>query len=153
MRSRLSEALKEAMKARQARRVSTLRLILAAIKDRDIAARTEDRCSGITDDEILQVLAKMIRQRQESADTYESAGRHDLATQEREEVEIIEGFMPKQLSADELRGVCQKVVGELNASGLRDMGKCMGTLKERYAGQMDFGKASCVVKELLSSHS
>jgi len=150
MRTELSDALKEAMKARQPRRVSTLRLILAAVKDRDIAARAEDRCCGITDDEILQVLAKMIRQRQESAETYQSAGRHDLAQQEREEIEIIEGFMPKQLSAEELRGACQKVVGELGASGLRDMGKCMGALKERYAGQMDFGKASSVVKELLT---
>ena len=150
MRIELNEALKVAMKAREARRVSTLRLILAAIKDRDIAARTEDRCGGITDDEILQVLAKMIRQRQESAETYDQHGRADLALQEREEIEIIEGFMPKQLSADEIRTACQKLVGELGASGLRDMGKCMGALKERYAGQMDFGKASSVVKELLS---
>jgi len=152
MRTELNDALKEAMKAREARRVSTLRLILAAIKDRDIAARAEDRCSGITDDEILQVLAKMIRQRQESAQTYDGAGRIDLATQEREEIEIIEGFMPKQLSPDEVRGACQKVVGELGASGLRDMGKCMGALKERYAGKMDFGMASGVVKELLTHH-
>jgi uncharacterized protein YqeY len=150
MRTELNEALKQAMKARDGRRVSTLRLILAAIKDRDIAARTEDRCSGITDDEILQVLAKMIRQRQESADIYEQAGRAELALQEREEIVIIEGFMPKQLSADEIRGACQKVVGDIGASGLRDMGKCMGALKERYAGQMDFSKASSVVKELLT---
>jgi hypothetical protein len=150
MRTELNEALKQAMKARDGRRVSTLRLILAAIKDRDIAARTEDRCSGITDDEILQVLAKMIRQRQESAEIYEQAGRAELALQEREEIGIIEGFMPKQFSTDEIRGACQKVVGDLGASGLRDMGKCMGALKERYAGQMDFSKASSVVKELLT---
>jgi len=150
MRTELNEALKGAMKARDARRVSTLRLVLAAIKDRDIAARAEDRCGGILDDEILQVLAKMIRQRQESAETYDQAGRADLALQEREEIEIIEGFMPRQLSAEEIRGICKEVVGEIGASGLRDMGKCMGALKERYAGKMDFAKASSVVKELLS---
>ncbi len=150
MRTELSESLKEAMKARDQRRVSTLRLVLAAIKDRDIAARAEDRCNGVTDEEILQILAKMIRQRQESAELYDGAARPELALQEREEIAIIEGFMPKQLSPDEIRGVCQKVVGELGATGLRDMGKCMGTLKERYPGRMDFGKASAIVKEILS---
>lgn len=153
MRSELNEALKVAMKSRDQRRVSTLRLVLAAIKDRDIAARSEDRCGGITDEEILLVLAKMIRQRQESAETYDQAGRVDLAVQEREEIEIIESFMPKQLTSDEIQGICAKIVGELGASGLRDMGKCMGALKERYAGQMDFGKASSVVKDLLSQQA
>ncbi len=150
MRDELSEALKSAMKARDSRRTSTLRLILAAIKDRDIAARAEDRCSGVTDDEIVQILAKMIRQRQESAQVYEDACRPELALQEREEIAIIEGFMPKQLSGDEIRTAVSRLVNELGASGIRDMGRCMGALKERYAGQMDFGTASSVVKEILT---
>lgn len=150
MRVELNESLKQALKARDQRRVSTLRLILAAIKDRDIAARAEDRCSGITDDEILQVLGKMIRQRQESAEAFDKGGRPELASQEREEIAIIESFLPRQLSLDEIRGACKQVVGELGAQGLRDMGRCMGALKERYAGQMDFGKASGVVKEILT---
>jgi hypothetical protein len=150
MRTELSEALKQALKARDQRRTSTLRLILAAIKDRDIAARGEDRAGGVTDDEILQLLAKMVRQRQESIEAFEKGGRPDLAAQEREEITIIESFMPKQLSPEEVRGVCEEVVGELGATGLRDMGKCMGALKERYPGRMDFGKASAIVKEILS---
>lgn len=150
MRIELNEALKQALKAREQRRTSTLRLILAAIKDRDIAARAEDRTSGVTDDEILQILAKMVRQRQESIEAFEKGDRPDLAAQEREEIAIIESFMPAQLSSEEVRGACEEVVGELGASGLRDMGKCMGALKERYPGRMDFGKASAIVKEILS---
>jgi uncharacterized protein YqeY len=150
MRTELNEALKRALKAREQRRTSTLRLILAAIKDRDIAARAEDRTSGITDDEILQLLAKMVRQRQESIEAFEKGGRPDLVAQEREEIAIIESFMPKQLSPDEVRGACKEVVEALGATGLRDMGKCMGALKERFPGRMDFGKASAIVKEILS---
>jgi len=150
MRTELNEALKRALKAREQRRTSTLRLILAAIKDRDIAARAEDRTSGVTDDEILQLLAKMVRQRQESIEAFEKGGRPDLVAQEREEIAIIESFMPKQLSPDEVRGACKEVVEALGATGLRDMGKCMGALKERFPGRMDFGKASAIVKEILS---
>jgi hypothetical protein len=150
MRTELNEALKQALKARDQRRTSTLRLILAAIKDRDIAARAEDRTGGVTDDEILQILAKMVRQRHESAEAFEKGGRPELAAQEREEIAIIESFMPKQLSLEETRGACQEIVEALGATGLRDMGKCMGALKERYPGRMDFGKASAIVKEILS---
>lgn len=150
MREELNEALKGAMKARDQRRTSTLRLILAAIKDRDIAARAEDRCSGVTDAEIVQILAKMIRQRQESAQVYEDACRPELALQEREEIAIIESFMPRQLNKEEIRAAVAKLVDEIGASGIRDMGRCMGALKERYAGQMDFGAASSVVKEILT---
>ncbi len=150
MRVELNEALKQSLKARDQRRTSTLRLILAAIKDRDIAARAEDRCNGVTDDEILQILAKMVRQREESVIAFEKGNRPELAAQEREEIAIIEGFMPKQLTQDEVRGVCKELVSEIGATGLRDMGKCMGTLKERYPGRMDFGKASAIVKEILS---
>lgn len=151
MRATLNEALKQSLKAREARRVSTLRLILAAIKDRDIAARAEDRCAGITDEEILQVLAKMVRQRHESADIFEKGGRPEMAAQEREEIEIIESFMPRQMSPEEIQGAVAALVSELGARGLKDMGRCMGVLKERYAGQMDFGKASGVVREILTT--
>lgn len=150
MRTELNEALKQALKARDQLRISTLRLILAAIKDRDIAARAEDRTQGVSDDEILQILAKMVRQREESAAAFEKGGRPDLAGKEREEIAIIESFLPRQLSPEEMRGACEEVVGELGAKGLRDMGKCMGALKERYPGRMDFGKASAIVKEILS---
>jgi len=151
MRQQINDALKAAMKARDTRRVSTLRLISAAIKEKDIAARTEDRCEGATEDEILQVLTKMVKQRDESAVMYEEGGRLDLAEQEREEAEIIKSFLPRQLDETEIRSACDELVKEIGASGIRDMGKCMGALKERYAGQMDFSKASAIVKERLSA--
>lgn len=149
MRQRLKEALNAALKAKDTVRVSTLRLILAAIKDRDIASRTADSPNGVSDDEILQILTKMVKQRRESAQTYEEAGRLDLSERERQEIEIIDEFLPRQLSPEEIRAACSSVIQELGAEGLKDMGKCMGALKERYAGQMDFSKASGVVKELL----
>lgn len=150
MRDRLNESLKTAMRAKDQAAVSTLRLILAAIKEKDIAARTEDRCQGATDAEILQILQKMIRQRQESSATYESAGRLDLAEQERQEIEIIRQFMPKQMESEEIREACSAVVQEIGAEGLKDMGKCMGALKQRYAGRMDFSAANVEVKKMLS---
>ncbi len=150
MRETFAKALTEAIKAKDPIRVATLRLILTAIKDRDIAARTGDSQEGVSDDEILQILAKMIKQRRESSKTYEEAGRLDLAEQERREIEIIEEFLPRQMDMDEIRQACRDVVAEVGASGLKDMGKCMGALKSRYSGQMDFGKASKIVKELLS---
>lgn len=149
MRASLNNALKEAIKAKDQRRVATLRLILAAIKDRDIAARSEDRMDGISEDEILQILQKMSKQRDESLRLYEEAGRLDLAEQEREEKEIIESYLPRQMSAEEIKGVCDEVVAEMGADCLKDMGKCMGALKERYAGKMDFSKASAIVRERL----
>ncbi len=150
MRDNFNQALKDALKAKDKIRVSTLRLILAAIKDRDIAARTSDRSQGVSDEEILQILAKMIKQRRESSKTYAEAGRLDLAEQENREIEVIEDFMPRQLGQEEIEKACSAVVGEIGATGLKDMGKCMGALKSRYGGQMDFGKASGIVKELLS---
>ncbi|WP_422363701.1 GatB/YqeY domain-containing protein [Pyruvatibacter mobilis] len=149
MRDMFNAALKDAIKAGDKRRVATLRLITAAVKDRDIAARSEGK-DAVSDQEILQILAKMIKQRRESATTYEEAGRLELAAQEREELEIIESFMPKQLGEAETRAACQQVIADLNAGGLKDMGKCMGALKEKYAGQMDFSQASKAVKDLLS---
>lgn len=149
MRETFTTALKEAMKAKDKPRISTLRLILAAIKDRDIAARGSGQ-DGVTDEEVLQILTKMVRQRQESAKTYEEAGRLDLAARERDETEIINDFLPRQLDEGEIENVCRKTVEELDAGGLKDMGRTMGALKERYAGQMDFGKASQMVKGLLT---
>ena len=148
MRDKLSEALKNAMKAKDTRRLSTVRLIQTAIKDRDIANRGVGK-DPVSDDDILQILQKMVKQREESAKIYEDAGRSELATQEREEIEVIKGFMPEQLSDEKVRGLIQSAVTETGAQGLRDMGKVMAVLKEKYPGQMDFAKASGVVKELL----
>jgi len=150
LRAQLEEALKAAVKAQDVRKRSTLRLILAAIKDRDISARTGDGTGQVSDDEILGILSKMVKQRQESLKIYEEAGRLELAEQEREEVVIIESFLPKQMSDEEVEGICEALATELGASGLKDMGKMMAALKERYAGQMDFGKANKKVKQLLS---
>ncbi|MSP41831.1 MAG: GatB/YqeY domain-containing protein [Alphaproteobacteria bacterium] len=147
MRDRLSAALKEALKGKETLKVSTLRLILAAAKDREIALRGEDK--ALTGEDILQLMQKMIRQRQESAAIYEAAGRLDLSTQEREEVKIIEQFLPVQMNDDEIHSACQKIVSGLEAPGLKDMGRIMNTLKDQYAGQMDFKKASAEVKALL----
>ena len=149
MRATLDAALKEAMKAKDSRKVSTLRLILAAIKERDIAIRSDDNMDGVSDDEILQILQKMVKQRRDSAATYEEASRLELAEQERAEIEIIESFMPAQMDESEIRDAVQSIVGKLEATGLKDMGRVMGALKEAYAGKMDFGKANGVVKELL----
>lgn len=145
----LSEALKAAVKSQDKVRISTLRLITAAIKDRDIAARTADNRDGVSRDEILQILAKMIKQRQEAATTYEEAGRLELAEQERSEIAVIEEFMPRQLDAEAMAAAVDAVIAELGANSLKDMGKVMGALKSQYAGQMDFGKAGALVKEKL----
>ncbi len=149
MRKRLNDAMKDAMRAKDAPRLSTLRLINAAIKDRDIAARSEDNPDGVSDAEILSILAKMIKQRQESAKTYEEAGRIELGEREREEIKVIEEFLPKQLSEDEVQAAIKEVIAEVGASSIRDMGKVMGALKARYNGQMDFGKAGAAIKALL----
>ena len=150
MRDQINDDLKTAIKAQDKRRVGTLRLINAAIKDRDIAARSSGKDS-VTDDEILEILAKMVKQRVESAATYEEAGRDELATQEREEIEIIKGFLPEQMDEAAVAEAVKAVVDEIDATSLKDMGRTMGALKERYAGKMDFGQANKVVKELLGS--
>ncbi len=148
MRKAIDAALKEAMKSRDKVRTATFRLINAAITDRDIDERSKGR-DGISNDEILAVLAKMIRQREESARIYEENGRLEMADQERQEIDVISEFLPEQMCEEDVEAVCREVVQETGAQGLRDMGKCMGALKERYAGQMDFGKASSVVKGIL----
>ena len=150
MQERFTEALKEAVKSQDKIRVSTLRLITAAIKDRDIAARSADSGDGVTDEQILEILAKMVKQRQEAATTYEEAGRLELAEQERAEIIIIEEFLPQQLSEDEVSAAVAAAIAELGAGSLKDMGKVMACLKGKYAGQMDFGKASALVKQKLA---
>ena len=148
MRTRLVDGMKEAMKSGDKRKLSTLRLINAAIKDRDINARGAGK-ERVSDEDILAILAKMIKQREESARIYEEGNRLELAAQEREEMEIIREFLPKQMNADELRTACTQIVSEVGGSSLRDMGKCMSAIKERYPGKLDVGQASKVVKELL----
>ena len=150
MRDILEKSLKDAMRARDAQKISTIRLINAAIKDRDIAIRSEDNLEGVSDEEILSILSKMIKQRKESAKQYEEGGRLELAQQEFEEIEIIENFLPRQLDLNEIEQIVKKIILEINANSLRDMGKVMSLLKENYSGKMDFGKAGVVAKELLS---
>ena len=148
MREQLSAALKEAMKARDTVRLSTIRLVQAAIKDRDIANRTAGK-DAASDEEIAQLLAKMVKQREESARIYEEHARAELAGQERAEIEVIKAFMPAQLSDDEIRAAATAAIADAGAAGPKDMGKVIGLLKERYTGKMDFAKASGIVKELL----
>ena len=148
MRDTIANALKDALKARDACRVSTLRLIQATLKDRDIANRGAGK-GPVENDELLQILAKMIKQREESAKIFAENGRPELAAQEREEITVIQSFMPEQLSDEKVRELIAGVIAEIGAQGLRDMGKVMAVLKERYPGQMDFAKASGVVKDLL----
>ena len=150
LREQFNDQMKTAMKAGDKKRLATLRLVLAALKDRDIANRTEDSRDLLGDDEILSLLAKMIKQREESAETYDKGNRPELAANERDEIAIIREFMPKQMDDAEAKAAAQKVIAELGAGSMKDMGKVMAALKERYTGQMDFGKASGLVKGLLS---
>jgi uncharacterized protein YqeY len=149
MRTRVTEALKQAMKEKAAARLSTLRLINAAIKDRDIAARGDGEVSSIGDAEVLEILGKMTKQRQESARAYEEGGRLDLAEREREEIAIIREFLPRQLSEAEVEAAVKQAVVDTGAGSIRDMGKVMAELKARYTGQMDFAKVGPKVKDQL----
>jgi uncharacterized protein YqeY len=146
LRQQLKEALKTAMLGKDARTVSTVRLILAALKDRDIAARPSGQADGIPDVEILQMLQSMIKQRRESITIYEQGGRLELAEREAEEIVIIERFLPRQMSGDEVVAAIRAVIAEIGATGIKDMGRVMAALKERHAGLMDFSRASAVVK-------
>lgn len=150
IREQLPETLKIALKDKDARAVSTLRLIMAALKDRDIAARGKDNSEGIGDDEILQMLQTMVKQRRDSIVMYEKGGRLELAEQEAEEILIIERFLPEQLNVSATESAVEKTIRDLGATGLKDMGAVMGALRDNYAGQMDFGRASAIVKALLS---
>lgn len=146
MREEINEALRTAVRARDKRRISTLRLINAAIKDRDIAARSNDR-KCVSDAEVLEILAKMVRQRRESVQSYTEAGRPELAQQEQEEIDVIESFLPRRMDETEMRGAVTEVMDELGCDGLKDMGRAMGLLKQRYPGRMDFSRANSIVKE------
>lgn len=150
LREQITGEMKSAMKAGEKARLSTLRLVSAAIKDRDIAARAEDRCTGCEETEIMAILQKLVKQREESAVTYEKAGRLDLAEAERAEADVVREFLPKPMDAAEIAEAVETVVTELDASGLKDMGRVMGELKTRYAGRMDFGQAGAKVKHLLA---
>ena len=149
LRTRLNDALKAAMKAKETRTVATVRLILAALKDRDIAARGKGNLEGIDEDGILALLQSMIKQRRESIALYEKGGRLELARQETEEITVIEQFLPRQLGEDEMAEAVKTVIQDVDAKSLKDMGRTMAALKERYAGRMDFAKASAQVKEQL----
>jgi len=149
MRETITAALKHATKAQDKRRISTLRLISAAIKDRDIAARTAGKTQA-TDAELLELFAKMIKQREESEKIYTQAGRAELARQEAEEIAIIREFLPKQLSDQEMEKAITDAIAKAGASSVKDMGKVMAELKAKYAGQMDFGKAGALVKSKLT---
>ncbi|MBO23111.1 MAG: glutamyl-tRNA amidotransferase [Rhodospirillaceae bacterium] len=148
-RDQVPEALSAAVKEKDARAVSTLRLIMAALKDRDIAARSKGNDEGIDEDEILQMLQTMVKQRRDSIAMYEKGGRLELAQQEGEEIAIIERFLPEQLGDEAIETAVDKVIADVGAGGLKDMGAVMGALREGYSGQMDFGKASTIVKSRL----
>lgn len=149
MRDRVNSALKQAMKDKAAARLSTLRLINAAIKDKEIAARGEGEQTTVGDAEVLAILGKMVKQRQESERAYEEGGRLDLAERERAEISVIEEFLPKQLDDAEVSAAISKAMSETGATSIRDMGKVMAQLKTRYTGQMDFGKVGPMVKDQL----
>lgn len=149
LRETFQEKLKQSMHAKDDVAVSTLRLIIAAMKDRDIAARSKGNWDGIKDDEILSMLQSMVKQRQESIKMYEVGKRQDLADREAAEICIIETFLPKQLSETEVRGLIDESIKAVGAAGLKDMGKVMAEMKAKYAGQLDFSKASGWVKERL----
>ena len=149
LRQRLNDDLKAAMKSRDQRATSALRLILAALKDRDIAARTRGVTNGVDESEIIDMLQKMVRQRQESIALYKQANRQELVDQEQGEITIIERYLPKKMSEGETDAAIASVIGELGAASIKDMGRVMAALKERYAGRMDFAKVGAQVKQKL----
>ena len=146
LRDRFTDAMKTAMKAKDTKRLGTIRLMLADVQKQGIANKNEN----LSDDEILAVLARMIKQREDSATAYDAGGRPELAANERDEITVIREFMPKQMSEEEARAAIKDVIAATGAASPKDMGKVMAALKERYTGQMDFGKASGFVKEALT---
>lgn len=152
MRDKIAAALKTAMKEKDQERLSTLRLVNAAIKDREIAMRAEGEGEGtVGDAEVLAIMGKMVKQRQESARAYEEGGRLELAEKEQAEIRVIEEFLPRQLTEDEVNAAIEAAIAKLGADSIRDMGRVMGELKGRYTGQMDFSKAGPMVKDRLAS--
>jgi hypothetical protein len=150
LRERIGAGLKAAMRDKDAARLSTLRLINAAIKDQDIALRGEGRADGVDEAGVLAILGKMVKQRQESARAYEEGGRLELAEKERAEIDVIEEYLPRQLSAEEVEAAVTRAIADTGAAGLRDMGRVMAALKEKYTGQMDFGAVGPMVKARLA---
>lgn len=148
-RAEFNMVLKESMKSKDQVSISTIRLIIAALKDRDITAKGEGRVDGIEDSEILSMLQSMIKQRRESSVTYRDAGREDLAQREEAEMRVIEQFLPEQLSEEEVENVILSIIRDVNAKDVRDMGKVMAAMKSRYAGQVDMSKCSKVVRDKL----
>jgi uncharacterized protein YqeY len=149
LRDDINNAVKEAMKAKEERKLSTLRMVNSSIKNADIEARGQGK-QPLSDEDILGLLQKMIKQRQESVELYDKGGRAELAAQEREEIAVISAYLPKQMSEDEVKAAIATVIKDTGAAGMKDMGKVIGALKSKYAGQMDFGKASGLVKAALT---
>ncbi|KAJ54233.1 glutamyl-tRNA amidotransferase [Actibacterium mucosum KCTC 23349] len=149
LRNQITDALKSAMRNKEAEKLSTLRLINAAIKDQDIAKRGEGDEGGVNDADVMSILTRMVKQRNESARAYDEGGRLDLAERERAEIAVIQAFLPKQLDEDEAKAAVLAAITETGAASIRDMGKVMGVLKARYAGQMDFGVVGPLVKDQL----
>jgi uncharacterized protein YqeY len=149
LRDDINNAVKEAMKAKEERKLSTLRMVNSSIKNADIEARGQGK-QPLSDEDILSLLQKMIKQRQESVELYDKGGRAELAAQEREEIAVISAYLPKQMSEDEVKAAIATVIKDTGAAGMKDMGKVIGALKSKYAGQMDFGKASGLVKAALT---
>lgn len=149
LRQDLSDALKTAMKAKEERAVSTLRMVMAGLKDKDIAARGKGNADGISDDEIRQMMQNMIRQRRDSIVLYEKGGRAELVKQESDEIAIIERFLPKQMGPADVEAAARAVIAELGAKDIKDMGKVMGAMKQRFAGQMDLSQVGPIVKKAL----
>ena len=150
LREKINQQFNAALKNKNKTLVSTLRLILAAIKERDIANRTSGKKEEVKDQEIIKVLQKMKKQRQDSADLYKKGGRQELLNIEEEEIKIIDTFLPKQLSEEETKKICKEIIESVGASSIKDMGKIMGTLKKKYADSIDFSKANIIIKGLLS---
>ena len=150
LREKINEQFNTALKSKNKTLISTLRLVLAAIKERDIANRSAEKKEDIKDPEILKVLQKMKKQRQDSADLYKKGGRQELLNIEEEEIKIIDTFLPKQLGEEETKKVCKEVIEALGATSMKDMGKIMGTLKQKHADSIDFSKVNIIVKGLLS---
>ena len=150
LREKINKQFNTALKSRNKTLVSTLRLVLAAIKDRDIANRTQDKKDAVNDDEIIKVLRKMKKQRQDSVDLYKKGGRQELSEIEEAEIKVIDSFLPKQLSDEETKKICKEIIKSLGASSLKDMGKIMGSLKQKYSDSIDFSKVNLIVKGLLS---
>ena len=149
LREKINEKFNLALKDKNKPLISTLRLILAAIKERDIANRTSEKKNEVNDDEIIKVLTKMKKQRRDSADLYKKGGRQELLDLEIEEINVIDSFLPKQLSEDETKKICEETIKLFNASSIKDMGKIMGALKKKYAGTIDFSKVNVIVKNIL----